>query len=355
MIHELAQKYTSRTESKLHSLPWYVVEFIENKHALSPASLLNYVHDYIIFFEWLVASRYHPGPVVDIPLDLLNTLRVQDITKFRSHLVRELGNKDKTIRRKYASLKSLFNYLSDIAEHEDLTPYLTRNVMAKVELGVDKVEDDAKASNIKSYILRDDEFEKFRAFVAYDFGKIPKLHATAKRFHELNQERDTAIISLILGSGMRVSELVGLNEEDIDMESNAMTVSRKGGKTSVIYFSDPAKIDLQNYLSVRKRKYKPAKTTRALFLPSPESVNGAAGRLTVRAVQKLVEKYATAFGRPSLSVHKLRHSFATRHVKENNNVPQLKEQLGHESIQTTMIYTHIFDDQKKAGVLNADK
>ncbi|WP_409372034.1 tyrosine-type recombinase/integrase [Paenibacillus alginolyticus] len=61
--------------------------------------------------------------------------------------------------------------------------------------------------------------------------------------------------------------------------------------------------------------------------------------------------------KPSVDLrsHKLRHSFATRHAQENNNVPHLKDQLGHESIQTTMIYTHIFDDQKKAGVLNADK
>ncbi len=196
---------------------------------------------------------------------------------------------------------SLFKYLSDIAEHENLTPYLTRNVMAKVEMTTDKVDNDAKANNIKSYILRDDDFEKFREFVAFEFGQQPKLHGTTKRFHTLNRERDTAIISLILGSGMRVSELVGLNEEDIDMDSNSMTVSRKGGKTSVIYFSDIAKADLKDYISVRKRKYKPEKTTRALLLPSQESINWKEGRLTVRAVQKLVEKYAKAFGRPSLT------------------------------------------------------
>ncbi|WP_336788315.1 tyrosine recombinase XerS [Paenibacillus sp. MMO-177] len=355
MIKELADEYTSRTESKLPLLPWYVVEYMEHSYDLSPASLLNYAHDYTIFFEWLIAAGYHTGAKTDIPLILLEKLRVQDITKFRGHLLNHKGNADPTINRKLSSLKSLFNYLTNKAEHEDLTPYLNRNVMAKIDLKNAKVDNDVKAEKIKNFVLRNDDFEKFREFVAFEFGALPGLHGTTKKFHEINRERDTAIVSLVLGSGLRVSELVGLNINDVNMEVNAFEVVRKGNKKSIVHFSDVAKADLQEYLNVRKKKYKPTSTVNALFLPSPESINWKEGRLTVRAVQKLVEKYAKAFGRPALTVHKLRHSFATRHAQENNNLPKLKDQLGHESVQTTMIYTHVFDDEKLAAVQNADK
>ncbi|MBZ6442699.1 MAG: tyrosine-type recombinase/integrase [Paenibacillus polymyxa] len=71
--------------------------------------------------------------------------------------------------------------------------------------------------------------------------------------------------------------------------------------------------------------------------------------------EKLVEKYAKAFGKPALTVHFLRHSFATRYHLENNNVPRLKNQLGHSSIQTTMIYTHLSDEEMRTAVNNMDK
>ncbi|MGW8958168.1 tyrosine-type recombinase/integrase [Paenibacillus sp. NPDC055715] len=78
-------------------------------------------------------------------------------------------------------------------------------------------------------------------------------------------------------------------------------------------------------------------------------------RLTQSSIEKLVEKYATAFGKPALTVHSLRHSFATRYHIENNDVPKLKNQLGHSSIRTTMIYTHLTDNQMRNAVNNMDK
>lgn len=92
-----------------------------------------------------------------------------------------------------------------------------------------------------------------------------------------------------------------------------------------------------------------------MFIAAPVGRKGKNRRLTQRSIEKLVEKYATAFGKPALTVHSLRHSFATRYHIENNDVPKLKNQLGHSSIQTTMIYTHLTDDQMKNAVNNMDK
>lgn len=96
------------------------------------------------------------------------------------------------------------------------------------------------------------------------------------------------------------------------------------------------------------------KNEKALFVSGPTGPKVKSRRLKARAVENMVEKYATAFGKPSLSVHKLRHSFATRYHTEINDVPKLRRQLGHSSIQTTMIYTHIKNDDLKIAVDKMD-
>ncbi|MDQ0495878.1 integrase [Paenibacillus brasilensis] len=105
----------------------------------------------------------------------------------------------------------------------------------------------------------------------------------------------------------------------------------------------------------RSTQYSPERSERFLFISAPVGRKGKNRRLTQRSIEKLVEKYATAFGKPALTVHSLRHSFATRYYIENNDVPKLKNQSGHSSIQTKMIYTHLTDDQMRDAVNNMDK
>ncbi|MEK5260033.1 tyrosine-type recombinase/integrase [Paenibacillus sp. FSL P4-0113] len=89
----------------------------------------------------------------------------------------------------------------------------------------------------------------------------------------------------------------------------------------------------------------PEKNESFLFIAAPIGRKGKSRRLTQRSIEKLIEKYASAFGKPALIVHSLRHSFATRYHLESNDVPRLKNQLGHSSIQTIMIYTHLTDEE----------
>lgn len=349
------QHYYNKVGRLLQELPWYVGEFIDKRRRkLSPTTLLNYCHDYIIFFDWILAESNFTGMRKEIPLDLLETLTVQQIEDFLSFLEFQLRNSKQTINRKLSALKSLFNYLQNIAETTELKPYLQRNVMARIEFNDIKEDQETIANRMEGKILRGDEYEQFRQFVAYDYGQENKNNKKVFNFHKKNFERDTAIISLILGSGLRLSEVVGLDLDDIDWKNSRVRVIRKGNKEQYVYFSEQAMLDLKQYIEIRVQKYTVAKDNKALFIASSMGPKGKSRRLTERSIEKIVEKYAVAFGKPELSVHKLRHSFATRYHLENNDVPKLRRQLGHSSIQTTMIYTHLTNDEMRTAVNNIE-
>ncbi|MDC3412966.1 tyrosine recombinase XerS [Terrihalobacillus insolitus] len=355
MNPEKKQRYYERVEEKVKELPWYVGEYIDKKRRkLSSASLLNYCHDYNIFFDWLLAEGYFKGSRKEVSLDVLEKLTVQQMEDFLSFLEFKLENSPLTINRKLSALKSLFHYLQNIAETSELEPYITRNVVAKIELNDVKEDPETIANRMEGKMLRGDEYEQFRQFVAHEYGLVNKDNKKLSNFHKKNRERDTAIISLILGSGLRLSEITGLDLDDIDWHKNTVRVIRKGNKEQYVYISDQAALDLKEYLTIRKETYGINKSNKALFVATTMGPKGTSRRLTDRSIEKIVEKYAAAFGKPSLSVHKLRHSFATRYHLENNNVPKLRRQLGHSSIQTTMIYTHLTNDEMHKAVNKAD-
>ncbi|WXB91372.1 tyrosine recombinase XerS [Metabacillus sp. FJAT-53654] len=355
MANESQQQHYKKLQTMLKELPWYVEEYIDHKRRkLSAASLLNYCHDYKIFFNWMISEQLFSGAVKDIPLERLEKLTVQQVEGFLYALQYELNNKEITVNRKLSALKSLFNYLQNIAETRDLKPYIQRNVMAKIEFNELNENMETTANKMEGKILLGDEYEKFRRFVAHDYGEIIKDNKKLLNFYKLNQERDTAIVSLILGSGLRLSEVVNLDIDDIDFSKYSARVIRKGNKEQYVFFSKIAMDDLQQYLKIRGNRYGVEKNNKSLFVAAPMGPKGKSRRLTGRSIEKLIEKYAIAFGKPALSVHKLRHSFATRYHSEINDVPKLRRQLGHSSIQTTMIYTHIRNDDLRSAVDRMD-
>lgn len=355
MADERAMHLYDRIDEKTAQLPWYVREYVDKKmRIMSPRSLLNYCHDYLIFFDWLAAEGFYQGTRVDIPLDCLEKLTPQAIENFLSYLQFRLQNDKFTINRKLSSLKSLFNYLQNVAETDDLKPYLVRNVMAKIAFNKIKEDQETVAQKMAGKILWNDEYEAFRQFVAHNYRDVIKDNKKLLNFHTRNAERDTAIISLILGSGLRLSEVVGLDLHDVDFQKRMVRVIRKGNKEQYVFFSEQSGLDLEDYLAIRKKKYDLPTTNQALFVAASMGPKGTTRRLSARAIENIVKKYAVAFGKPSLSVHKLRHSFATRYQAENNDIPKLRRQLGHSAIQTTMIYTHLSNDELKRAVDHMD-
>jgi integrase len=112
--------------------------------------------------------------------------------------------------------------------------------------------------------------------------------------------------------------------------------------------------DLKEYIAIRATRYKVGESMPAVFLSLPTGPNGKVDRLTVRSAQKMLDRYVELYGKPSLTIHKLRHSFATNHHKKNKDLADLKEILGHSDINTTMIYTHIGKEDRKESVNRAD-
>ncbi|MFC5449022.1 tyrosine-type recombinase/integrase [Paenibacillus aestuarii] len=150
------------------------------------------------------------------------------------------------MNRKLSSLKSLFNYLQNKAEDNERRPLLQRNVMAKIDLNQVSQDIETRAAIIEHKILSTaEQIEDFRNFVASGFAKVPNLLNKQLSWYEDNRERDLAIVSLILSSGLRVSEFISLTIDAIDWEKRRILIKRKGNKELSLPFSERAKLDLR--------------------------------------------------------------------------------------------------------------
>ncbi|WP_248925824.1 tyrosine recombinase XerS [Paenibacillus hamazuiensis] len=335
-------------EKRLPSMPWYVEKFINYKLPdLSPSSLLEYVRDYDTFFSWLLAEGLTEASVIrDIPITDLERLHMDSIDNFKMFLStrKENANTRTTISRKLSSLRSLFHYLSQIAEDENFYPLLKRNVMAKVEIKRTHKPKDS-AAKLEGKLLQEEEIAEFIHYIKNGYPQDVASNKQALYSYELNKVRDACIVSLVLNSGLRVSEVVNLNIDDVDIKKKLAYVYRKGKNDDTfktpVYFRQEAIDDIQQYLLLRQSRYRPAKREKALFLAIANGKHEGE-RMTKRAIQEMVVKYAKRFGKPYLSVHKLRHSFATDYYLRND-LYKTQEQLGHASPETTQIYAHLTD------------
>lgn len=344
----LKEKDRAELDRRIPLMPWYVEQFIQYKLPdLSPSSLLEYTRDYETFFNWLMAEGLSAATKLsEVTLLELETLKMESIDAYKMYLslYKDDRNSRTTITRKLSSLRSLFHYLSQIAEDDDFYPLLKRNVMAKVAIKRTHKPKDT-AAKLEGKLLQEHELDEFLAFVRKDYAVSIANNKQATYFYELNVTRDSCIISLILHSGLRVSELVNLNVDDVDLKKKLCYVYRKGKNDETfkapVYFRQAAIEDLQAYLELRESRYKAPRREKALFLAIANGKHEGS-RMTKRAIQAMVIKYASHFGKPYLSVHKLRHSFATDYYLRND-IYKTQEQLGHASPETTQIYAHLTD------------
>jgi site-specific recombinase XerD len=344
------QKIRDREElnKRIPLLPWYVEKFMNYKLPdLSPSSLLEYARDYEKFFHWLMGEGLTSADRMSaIPIEDLEKLHMDSIDNFRMFLATKIENANTrtTISRKLSSLRSLFHYLSQIAEDDNYYPLLKRNVMAKVSVKRTHKPKDT-AAKLEGKLLQEQELIEFINYIRTDYAHDVATNKQAMYAHELNHTRDCCIVSLILNSGLRVSEVVNLNLDDIDLKKRLIYVYRKGNNDETfktpVYFRSDAIEDLEQYLHQRDVRYKAPKREKAFFLAIANGKNEGS-RMTKRAIQAMVIKYAKRFGKPYLSVHKLRHSFATDYYL-SNDLYKTQEQLGHASPETTQIYAHLTD------------
>jgi len=180
--------------------------------------------------------------------------------------------------------------------------------------------------------------------------------------------RDKAILELLFSTGLRVSELVGLNREDIDLKRREFGVKGKGGRVRVVFVSERAARWLRRYLKTREDDWKPlfvnyrgtgkkdpgeederGKAREMIDLKKYDVDYGEARRLTARSVQRLVKRYARKARLPiKITPHGIRHSFATDLLRAGADIRSVQELLGHKNISTTQIYTHVTDRQLRS-------
>lgn len=249
--------------------------------------------------------------ISDITLDDANKIDSKFIVDFLMYAGFQRKNNTSTRMRKLSALKSFFGFLYS-KRH-----YIVKNPTADIEAP-------KKASSLPKYMNLDEA--------------VKLLEAVREDKESKTVERDYAIITLFLNTGMRLSELVGLNIQSIPSDLEKVTVVGKGNKERVIYLNGAAKAALKSYLRERLDPKYIRTSERALFLSKRQT------RISAKTVQWIIYKYLDRAGLSSkgLSVHKLRHTAATLMYQSGKvDIRVLKEILGHEQLNTTQIYTHV--------------
>ena len=286
---------------------------------------LGYAYDLRIFFDYLVKRvRAFKGMNADeITLSDLEKVTVTHLENYMEYLSlyefdgKEFTNGDRGKARKISTVRSFFKYFFNKDK-------LSSNVAAKISLPKQREKEIVR--------LERHEIEKILNVAEEGEG----MSAHQRKILLNTRARDVAILSLLLGTGIRVSECVGLNVKDIDFESNAFTVTRKGGSRAILYFNDDVKEALQYYVE-GERKALLSRTEKlvigdedALFLSLQVK------RICVRAVEKLVKKYAeVATPLKRISPHKLRSTYGTELYRATGDIYMVADVLGHRDVNTT--------------------
>ena len=285
------------------------LQYVQINRGYSNLTIREYQHFLIFFKDWV--DEQYPGiSVENITLDVINKYRVY-LSKFRA----KSGKLLQRITQSYyiIALRSFLRYL---LVQRDLT------VMSP-----DKIELSKQAQRSVNFL---------------NIDQVERLLNSPDITNEIGI-RDKVILETFFSTGMRVSELAKLNRDQIDLKRKEFGVRGKGNKVRVVFLSDMATKWIFQYLQGREDKYKPLFIRYGGNRKIPGK-NGENLRLSVRSIQKIVDKYAKISGLPvKVTPHIIRHSFATDLLVSGADLRSVQEMLGHQSIRTTQIYTHVTD------------
>lgn len=285
----------------------------------STLTRLNYAYDLRTFFNYLMREnrKFRSLNVETFDLRSLERVTSQDIEYYLEYLSlyvsngEERTNTERGKYRKLAAVRSLFKYLYN---HEKID----QDVASKI----------AMPKIHEKEIIRLEANEVADLLDEVESGEM--LTAQQKAFHKLNSIRDVAILTLFLGTGIRISELVGLNVNDINFDNDSFTVTRKGGNRVVLYFSNEVKRALIEYYEIRRIDKEIPREEEAFFVSIQKR------RLGVRSVENLVKKYSRLVSPlKKITPHKLRSTYGTNLYRETQDIYVVAEVLGHKDINTT--------------------
>lgn len=325
---------------KIQSLPSFVTSYIDYKldKKLSPSSLLEYSRDFVLFFSWIKCELLLNFIQADeIDIWHLEELTIDHIREFEEYLRVVKNMMERTIARKLQSIRSLFNYLHDYSENDQGEPLMRKNIFRRIT--INRVTNSLSVARaMQEKVLTSDESADFVSFIRTGYRSEDETNQALWN-HDRNGIRDTCIVSLMLKSGLLVSDIVNLNLSDISLQNKQITVKRQwsGQRSShSVMFSETIYEDIVKYLDVRELIYQPENDEKALFLTIPNGTK-LGKRMTKRAIQAMVIKYAVKFGKPEVTTRQLRHSFGLEHQKQSSFV-KTKQQLALRSIEPTEKY-----------------
>lgn len=322
----------------LRDLPAFAEEFfIGIEPVTSVLTRLGYATDLRIFFDFLYnnVSKFKDLDKDTFEIRHLRQVEAFDIEKFVSYLSnyefdgKHFSNSLSTKSRKLASVRSFFKYFFNKNK-------LDNNVASKVSM----------PKLHEKPIVRLESDEVYEIVEVVEEGKM--MSNQQKAFHDKTKIRDTAILSLFLGTGIRISELVGLDINSFDFTKNSFIVTRKGGNQSILYFNNDVALALLEYYEQRKDIKVINDDQDAFFLSLQNR------RITVRAVENLVKKYAKIVSPlKNITPHKLRSTFGTNLYRQTKDIYVVAELLGHKDINVTKRhYADIGEEIKKEAVKN---
>lgn len=316
----------------LATLPPFCKQFFRGiENMTSSRTRLAYAYDIRLFFEFIHETNgiYHKKDIVDFPLTLLDEIGREDVEEYMEYLSlylrdgQEITNDERGKSRKLASLRSFYNYFYKNEMIQTNPPSLVP--MPKLH---------------EKEIVRLDPNEVAILLDQVEDGS--KLTANQLRFHEKTKVRDLALLTLLLGTGIRVSECVGLNIHDVDFDNLGIKVRRKGGYEDIVYFGEEVEQALSDYLQQRNHIIANQGHEDALFL----SIQNR--RITVRAVENLVKKYASLVtGLKKITPHKLRSTYGTTLYQETGDIYLVADVLGHKDVNTTRKHYAAMQDENK--------
>ena len=319
----------------LRELPPFCKEyFIGMESSTQARTRMAYAYDLGVFFHYL----HEANPICkkmeirDFPLSILDQITPMDIEEYLYQIRfyekdgTEHTNDERGVSRKLASLRSFYNY------------YFRKELIEKNPAELVKM----PKLHEKNIIRLDvDEVVKFLDEV--DTGE--DLTERQKSFHQKSRVRDLAMMTLLLGTGIRVSECVGLDVDDVDLNNNGIKVHRKGGAETVVYFGEEVRETLLPYLEEREHMTALAGHTNALFLSRQKK------RITVRSVELMVKKYAQLVTNlKKITPHKLRSTYGTSLYRETGDIYLVADVLGHKDVNTTRKhYAAQEEDRRRAA------
>lgn len=335
--HEsVKNKNVMKLRELVKKLPSFCRDYFLGKDQLiSSRTKIAYAYDLCVFFEYLhdSDSRFSSTAITDYPVQMLDDISRNDILYYMEYLTlyekdgKIYKNDERGKSRKLSSLKSFYNYFF-------CNEIIKTNPAALVQM----------PKLHEKEIIRLDINEVAELLDLVEKGN--NLTKGEKRFFDKTATRDFTILTVMLGTGIRVSECVGLNLQDLDLDDYRFKVRRKGGNESIIYFGEEVHGALCDYLDIREFMIPEEGHEDALFLSLQNK------RMSVRAMENMVSKYTSKIGTlKHITPHKLRSTFGTNLYRETGDIYMVADFLGHKDVNTTRKhYASISDDSKRQAI-----